>query len=264
MDTQDFIDLLDNVVSGMSFPVSLYKIVSSAAASAAPIQNIIFTGTNYVLNVDRIYHAQIGYPVQIYCQAKNQNETYTVVGWVENFAPGISQLIVNDPLSANPLTVTAGTPIIFQMYTPKFFYGTPVERGNEDRQENKDVNKYPIIWLWMPFEPENDNDPEASHEAEVQCKIAFLCQNNSIDNLTAGLDELYLQPMKRLYEAFIDAINADMGPFDAVGTKFKPTPYPKFGIYAQNKGASKSLIMTGLTGWVLEPRLKVWAKPNVC
>lgn len=251
---RSLIDILDDVVKSMSFPITIYKIF--APTSGSSIISPPGTGNNYVLNVDNIYHAQIGYSVTI------GGNIYEIVA-VNNvsIACGVYQITINDASGTTPINFP--TVNSFNLYTPFFFHGTPRETNAELEQQTQAFNKYPMIWLWEEFSEVFSDDQEEPHERESDIQLCFLTQAD-FAKLQDDMATLYVEPMMRLMESFIHKVNEPISLFDRIDLDYTVIRKNKFGVYIRGKGSDKSMFSDNCAGVILQVKLKLYEPGRCC
>jgi hypothetical protein len=234
---RSLIDILETAIQAMAFPITIWKVTATVA-------------NTWQLNVDNLYHAVKGYIISI------GGNNYTIVSVNDDTSP--LQLTVTDPTGLLPAP-TAQTS--FNLYSPFFFHGMPRDSSAEMKQEQNAFNKYPMIWLMETFTETFYDDPEDANERDSQVKLYFLTDSQFETNQTNDLYEIYLLPMRRLLDSFIDMVNTQYSYFVQWNLKYNVTNYPKFGVYIRGKGVAENLFADNLTGCELDIVLKI-TKPN--
>lgn len=227
---RSLIDIIDAVVASMTFVVT--------------IQKVTLTGGNYILNVDDIYHAQQGWPVQI------AGKPYTIVSWDDT--PCAMTLTVSDPGGSGAISI--GT---FNLYSPEFFYGTPVDTTTEVSKVNNAFDKYPMYWLLMNFSEIFHDDVGNPIERDSTFKIYAMTGTRKMEGMKqSDLNNNYLKPMEKMMDNFIKRVNGSWGGGASQGIAvfakykldYKLTPFLKMGVYVQNKGVKTAMMTSPMTG----------------
>ena len=200
------VNILSDMISGLSFPVTIMKATS--------------VGNVWTLNVDDAYFAQKGFTISI------GGNNYTIVS-------------VEGKCWGDILTVTGNHTITLQtfyLYTPYFFFGTLVDGGIQLSQVANANQKTPMIFLRVDdtLDETYHDDPADAHERISKCKLYFLSQG---DNSLLNPDALtyYVEPMKRLLEIFVQAMNDTIAIFEIWNEDYDVTLYAKFGVYSGGK-----------------------------
>jgi len=223
---QELTDILDDLISTMTFPVIIGNVTVNADDSIT-------------LECDNIYHAQAGFEVEInsltyvITEIDQANESITVTG-----------------------TGTISNGDTFDMYSPFFFHGTPIATNTELVQEAQALNKTPMFWLWENFE-EDWKDEESSLEREVEIELFALTQANFEEWMTSDAYENAIKPMKRLIELFVQALKVS-SLFETDFLTYRTENYSKFGVFIRNKGASKNLFADKLSGVGTKINLRIF------
>ena len=137
---------------------------------------------------------------------------------------------VKDYVYCESITVF-GQPAIADEYkitlpAPKYLYGTPLS-VNQELADNKNCDKYPLVYLFEPITESFDDRWDSCIEREVSVKLFFMNATNPEDNCNKDfVDELL--PMRNLAERFVDCIKNDRKHFSGV-TNFKLTSHSNFG-----------------------------------
>src|SRR3989304_3963435 len=180
---QNSIDIIGAVVSSMTFPVS--------------ITNVSSVGNVHTLTVCDLYHSQAGFTVTI----------------------GGNDYLITQVLEPDTIIVTGTAPIIvssFNLYTPFYFHGTPIETNIELAQEKNAFDKTPMVWFLGNFTDRFFDDSEDTREREIRFRLFFLTQANHEKWL---VDDAYLnaiKPMRNLSEQFVEKLRALPARFDLI------------------------------------------------
>lgn len=234
--TQDFTDILNTLVTGMNFSVTIGSVTVNADGSIT-------------LRCDNIYYSQIGFDIYIGANIyrivdfNQATETITVTG---------------------SGTITPGD--VFRMYGVKFFHGTPIATAQELKDlDNTAVdnaqNKIPMIWLWENFTEEVVDDMTAmTGGREIECELYALTGADEDAWKTSDAYTYGIKPMRRLIELLIAEIKSDTATFNADELPYKTENYSKFGVFIRTKGATTRLFADKLCGLETKLRLKLWPK----
>jgi len=231
---QSTIDIVEDVVNAMVFPVEIKGIATS--------------GTQHTLTVCNIYHAQPGFNVTI------DNKKYLIKS-----------------ISAPDTIVVQGSPAItatsFNLYPPFFFHGTPIQQGMELNQITKAFDKTPMVWFHEQFTDRFIEDALVAMERESRIRLFFLTQADYEKWLTDDTYHNAIEPMRRLAENFIDELKVyRVGcekRFNTDDLEFELINYHRFGVFISNRGMEKSLWADKLAGVELAITLPVF-KINPC
>jgi hypothetical protein len=229
---REFTDILNTLISSMSFPVVINTSVVNLDGSIT-------------LACDNIYFAQVGFDVTINAivyritAIDQANESITITGTG----------VVNDGDT-------------FNMYTPHFFHGTPIATTQELKSELNASAKTPMIWLWENF-TEDFYDEFSALERDVDCELYFLTQADFDGWETSDAYTNAIKPMKRLVDLFIEAINTDTANFYFNSSRYKSENYSKFGVFIREKGSSRNLFADKLSGVGVDFTLII-NKTDVC
>lgn len=210
------IDLVRDVIEGMTFPVTITSIDSSVL-------------TAQVIGVDDLYHAQAGFKVTI---------------------DAVEYTISSVDYTTKELTLSgtvAITAVTFDMYTPFFFHGHPIEASKEIDDEKNSLEKTPMVYMLEEFTEDFDEDPESSIERTSTVDLFFLTQCDFDDYTTADTHHHCVTPMRRLIDWF--KANLELAArFETSNMKSKITNKLRFGVYISNRGVEKTLFVDNLAG----------------
>lgn len=231
--TRDIIDILNEVISSMEFPVAIDSVTANADGSQT-------------LYCSDIYHAQIGFNVTI------NGLSYKITA----FSQADETITVTANFTGTN-TITAG--VSFYMYTPFFFHGTPIATG-QDLSDYSDANeKTPMLWLWENW-TERENDELNPVAREIDCEIYFLTQANFNLWKTDDAYQYAIRPMTRLKQMFKDKVKETTEIFSADDIVFETVPYSKFGVFLRSKGSEKNLFVDQMAGVGCKVTFKLWDK----
>lgn len=236
---QSSIDIIGSLIESLTFPVDIKQVTNDG-------------GGNHTVSVCDMYHAQPGFSVTI---GGNQ---YTITDIIpaESLFCGPS---TNDVLKikGDPSNIVATT---FNMYSPFFFYGTPIAEGIELQPINQSKNKTPMYWLRLDdvFEKFYEDDLEPK-ERDLKIRLYPLTQADHDKWTTADSKKQGIDPMHRLAEILVKKIKSMPYRFDVDGLTWDiPAVYPKFGVISINRGVEKSLWHDKLAGVELAINLTVY------
>lgn len=225
-------DILDEVVSGMEFPVSIKEVVLND------------DGSQTLMCCD-IYHAQTKFKVTIndleyeITAISQAGESITVVPTFEGVA-----------------TILPG--VTFFLYKVFFFHGTPVTTQQDLQSENNADNKTPMIWRWEHDKEKFHRDEivERTSPEELYCLSQFPVTRETMKN-----DDIVtecVEPMRRLAENFMNELFKRSDLFSTDEQEYEIEAFPKFAIMAKNKGAGNAVLMDNLSGVGLFTTLELW------
>jgi len=238
---ESLVDIIDGIVSGLTFPVTIKSVVETTIVTDEGE-----TIDVYAITTCDIYHAQPSF--------------YVTIG-------GHSYLIRRIDASTNVLYVSGSVSITatsFNLYTPYFFHGVPIEVGNELMNIPDAVDKTPMIWLHENYLEEIDRNPESIIERVSSFRLFFLTQANNELWLVDTAYENAIMPMRRLSEIFISALEEATGRFETDDFKYDVTNYAKFGVYISNKGVLKNMFVDKLGGCELAMDLPIIKDLSCC
>jgi hypothetical protein len=156
--------------------------------------------------------------------------------------------------------ITANT---FDIYAPVFFYGTPLEQDQKLKAIPNIADKTPMFYLLLTYKERNIADAEDPIEREVTCRI-FGLTSSVHEKRTDDIQSLYVKPMSRMCQEFIDTMKGMKGTFYTENLTFDTVPQHKFGVYITNTGTQKSFFADKLSGIEIDfDRLAV-RKGHVC
>lgn len=233
---QDITDILNEVVSGMEFPVAIDSVVDNG------------DGTQ-TLSCSDIYHAQIGFDVTI------NGLSYKITDFNQT-----NETITVTPNFTGTATISSG--ISFYMYTPFFFHGTPIATGQDLKEYSNANDKTPMVWLWENY-TERNNDDFNSVAREIDVELYFLTQANFALWKTDDAYSKAIKPMRRLMSKFIEEVKLRDDLFSADELTYESDNYSKFGIFIRSKGSTSNLFVDQLSGCDCRLTLKLWDK-TVC
>lgn len=222
------IDLIRDVVQAMTFPIKILSVTSVA-------------GVHTVKACD-IYHAQPGFSVII------GGKSYIIKD-----ISGSDTLIL---LGADAITADS-----FDLYTPFYFHGTPIQQGMELAQQTQAFNKTPMVWFYEQFTDNFHNNNVEKVERDITMRLFFLTQANTDKWLTDDAYHNAIDPMRRLAENFIEQLSVPVDNnrrFNTIDFDFQIKNYHKFGVFLTDRGMEKSLWAEKLAGCELSMDLSVF------
>lgn len=223
-------DIIGDTISSMSFPVVIYKVDA--------------TGNTYVLNVDDVYHAQVG--AQNIVTIGGNPYTITGVTYGDRTCPdSVDVLTVEDIGTSGPITSTS-----FEMYSPFFIYGTLTETGTELPTDNSLCTPMIFLRLDETLEESFHEDPEDPHERDTTCEIACLTQG-IYEQKTQELLDGGVTPMRRLMANFFEALKNEIKTYEI----YDFNPKAKYYVKVYVRDSKKQLWSNKLSG--------VWDRVNL-
>lgn len=216
-------DILSDTISSMSFPVSIYKIA--------------FAGNTYTLNVDDVYHAQVG--EQNIVTIGGNPYTITSVAYGDRECDNsFDVLTVEDTQGSGAISVDS-----FNMYAPFFIYGTLTETGTELPTDNSQCTPMIFLRLDETLDETFHEDPADPHERDTACELAFLTQG-VYEEKTQQLLDGGVTPMRRLMANFFEALKAEVKTYETYDFNPKAKYYTK--VYVRD--SKKQLWSNKLSG----------------
>lgn len=152
-------------------------------------------------------------------------------------------------------------PEAFEIYSPFFYHGSPINVNDSLVQVNMTRDKTPLIYLFETLKEKNYTFEGASPISLEADLIMFFIDENQF--ATWDVSKHYedcVNPMKALAEGLVNVINKKRGDFAEV-TEFETTPRVNFGKVVQN-GVEKSFFDDQLSG--TELRFTVQYKNFIC
>jgi len=147
-------------------------------------------------------------------------------------------------------------PQYFTLYSPVFYYGTPIRTGIELNQEQTAANKTPMIWF-AQLSTDNYDDVDSAFDRFINGDLFFLTQNNPEQWLTDKSQRLAVDPMRRLMEHFLADVQNAGGIFYTDEFQYSAKEYQNFGVYISEKGVLQNKWADKLAGIKLNPCLTV-------
>ena len=205
-------DILGDTIAAMTFPVTIYKVTAS--------------GTTYTLNVDNVYHAQIGAQNIVTIGGK----PYTITGITYGSGcNSVDILTVQDVGTSGAITADS-----FNMYSPYFFFGTLNETGTELPTDNSKCTPMVFLRLDETLEESFHEDPADPHERDTNCEISFLTQGIYTQQTEQLLDN-GVTPMRRLMTEFIEALKDEVKTYEIYNFNPRSKYYTKVYVSSPTK-----------------------------
>lgn len=227
-----------------NFITSLREIVSIMDMSMKIISVTTVDGI-HTLRVCDVKHAQAKYKVTI------DDVEYTIEE-VKSKDKTIS-------ISGGP----APTITYFELYKPFFFHGTPRETATEISGADHANEITPMIFLNEVFEEEGDFDEASAIGRKIAPYIYALGQRPD-DKYSKDLQELYVEPMRRLMENLIATMRKQTQLFEMMEYSTKLMNYAKFGVYVTNSGVKANLFAIPLAGCSNNGNINLYAIEECC
>lgn len=210
-------DILETVVNSLQFSVTIKS-------------QVINTDGSITLSCCDIYHAEVGRIVTI-----GVND-YTITA-------------IDDTVKTITVIGTGSiTTTTFELYHPKFFYGTPLAMENELIEIEDAADKTPMIFLLLKYREQYFEDLEDTLDRISNCTIYFLTQSNFEDWKSTDIFTNAVKPMHRLQQNFLNFLKTDNVHFNMIDFSDNYDPETKFGVYVANKGVPKGFFTDKLSG----------------
>jgi hypothetical protein len=231
-------DVISNIVGRMSFPIE-YKAVTSTSTT------VLLTG------ICDIRHVQPNKVITI--NAVNYRVTsYEQVGSLFN--------ILLSKTSSQPAPPDSGT---FDLYTPKFFHGTPMQQEVELGHIKNQQLKTPMIYLMEPYKSRIDGSWESSIYSRTPVTLCFLAEADIQRLKTDELQYNAVKPMYNLCQDFVaQLIESRMFYTDELD--YSITAHSKFGINIRDAGTKQTLFTENLSGVTLDIGLDLYTDQACC
>ncbi len=230
--TKSSVDIIRSVVLSMTFPIKITDVTLNS------------TG-NYTIKVNNIYHAQPGFPIAI-----NSN-VYQIID-IGNCSLTITGTI---------LPIVGQT---FELYKPFFFHGTPRATALDLKQTIEDENallKTPMIWFIEVFK-DKLYKPIEYFDRDIITDLCFLSQADHDQWLTDEAYKYVVEPMRRLVENFIRALQSYPNIFYTENYAPTITNYAKFGVYIKDQGVLQNMFADKLGGCMINEPITVIKEYN--
>ena len=213
------------------------------------------------IKIFRAFTESLIFPIDIRFQVINGDGTITLhVCQLLHAQPNFKVTIGGNDYSieeidddANTITVKGNQPITvtsFELYKPYFFYGSPIQTGEELTKESEvNIPHVPMVY----FNPDKDKDQNNASPTSklVNGDLYFLTKSNTLQWLNEQTYIEGVRPMRRLQQYFVDQmIEKGVSLFDIIpaGKSFSVDDYPKFGVYVREKGVSQNKWSDQLSG----------------
>ncbi len=229
----DTTDIIGSVVAAMQFPMQINSVTEIEPGKL-------------LLNLCDVRYAQVGFSLTI------DGTDYPII-------------LVN-PFT-NEIIVSGTIPIVsttFELYRPKYFHGTPIAMNVELDKKKQATDKTPMIWLMEQFKDRYSPQSNDPIEREIECKVFFLSNGNSMKWTIEQSYALGVLPMSRLQQHF-DLQLREMNNLFAIDTtttqkfEYDTRNYHAFGVYVMNKGMLEAQWVDNLAGVEMSmPSLKVF------
>jgi|SRR3990172_1722991 len=241
---QSSIDIIGNIISSLTFPVTIITATNLGSGK-------------HSLEVDDMYHAQPGFEVTI---AGKKYIIEDIMASVNDECGTTTMDVIKIKGDATNITATT-----FTMYSPHFFYGTPMAEGTELSAVISSKDKTPMYWLRLDdFSEHFIEDKRLRNERELKIRLYPLSFSDHEKWVTSQAKQYVVDPMRRLAEIFVNAIRNSPERYDRDNLTWDiPAVYPKFGVISINRGVEKSLWHDKLGGVELAMTLIVY-KNNFC
>jgi hypothetical protein len=228
----------------VNYKKNLIDIISewvAAIPTLITINSVSTSGDLHTISVCDVLYAQPGFEVII------GSNTYTIVSVDQT----TKEIVVQGSVA-----ITASS---FNLYSVKFYHGTPIQTSAELDQEHIASEKTPMIYLLELFKERFfESDLDTAFERESTIRLFALTQADFDKKLTSEFYSDYILPMRNLMENLIAIIKEDKFT-DATELESLYTNHARFGVYITNKGVEKSLFLDNLSGVEIEitiPRYK--------
>lgn len=230
-------DILAEIVAAMIFPITFTSSVDNT------------DGTYTLGSICDIHHAQPGFTVTI-------NSHDFIISDYEQANDKTWNLILQAGTEALP------DPQTFNLYTPYFLNGTPLEQNAELIKTPLDI-KTPLITLLEPYDTNEDDSPLSSIGMRPEPLMVFLTQSDYANWLTVDYYHNAINPMNRLRQDFIDAIKAS-NLFFTDKLKTKPMFWARFGKNVKDRGTDKYLFTEAFSGCSDMIKFEIYKEEGCC
>jgi len=217
----------------MNYKKNLIDIISEwvdAIPNTVEIKSVVTSGDLHTLTVCDVLYSQSGFEVTI------GGNTYTIISVNQS----TKEIVVQGSVS---ITATS-----FNLYTVKFYHGTPIQTSVELDQEHNAYEKTPMIYLLELFKERFfETDLDNALERESSIRLFALTQADFDKKLTSEFYSEYILPMRNLMENLVKIIKEDKFT-DSSKLESIITNHARFGVYITNKGVVRSLFLDNLSG----------------
>ncbi len=231
-------DILDEVVAQIPSEIQVSSFVDN-------------TNLTYTIGCCDVLYAQRGFNVTI------DDKSYEIIG-VDHAA---ETLTLSPNFGTDP-TIAVGT--IFDLYSVKFFHGTPVTTQTELNAILKAENKTPMIWLWSNYKEQIFRDMMVERKIPVEL-FALTQSYKKLKQLNN--EDIYrecVEAMRRLWYLFTERMEYRTDLFYTDDLQYRVEDFPHFGILARNKGSEASLFFDQLAGCGSAIDLELMFKDDSC
>ena len=156
------------------------------------------------------------------------------------------------------------TATTFALYTPFFFYGTPIQIQKELSAIKRGKDKTPVFLLHEIVREQNfSRNYESVIEKEVSIQLFIMDTSRFEQWQTKDHYNVCIVPMRSLLELFIDEMVADKKLYDSLELDYEVIPRVNFGIFSDQKGNLTELYTDYFSGNQLNITLKIRKQPCV-
>lgn len=218
-----FVDICNDVMNGINVTMQALAVTLNT------------DGTQTVKFCD-IFYAQKGFNVMI------DGKSYVITDFSQvNETLTLQANFTGDPTITNR--------VIFDLYRPYFFYGTPLTTAAELDQIKPAELKTPMIWLWEKFKETFYRDEMIERTIDdVEFYALSQPPKKLMQMIRIDIERDCVNPMRRLLEMFFAEIERRTDIFSADDLQFSTEEFARFGIVGRNQGATKSVLMENLSG----------------
>lgn len=231
-------DVLAGVIGRMIFPVEY--------------RSMTYTDTEITLyGFCDIRHLQPGKVVSI------NSISYRVKSYSESYGNFDVVLERNSGQAVPPESAT------FNLYTPKFFHGTPLQQEVDFKKIKDQQAKTPMIYLMEPYQSKANRDFNSSIYSSTQATLCFLAEADIMRLNTDDLQYSAVKPMYNLSQDFVAKL-IESGLFYTEELDYSITIHTKFGINIRDSGTKKTIFTENLSGVSLDIRLDLFKDDSCC
>ncbi len=146
----------------------------------------------------------------------------------------------------------------FELYTPFFFHGTPLQIQKELSSIKKGKDKTPVFLLHEIVREQNTSrNFESVLEKEVDVQLFIMDTSKFKDWTTDDHYNVCIVPMRSLLELFLDEMVADKKLFDTLELEYEVIPRANFGQFVDQKGYDRQLYTDYFSGNQLNITMKI-------
>lgn len=236
------IDILSEIIGDMYFSVSVKGYTNMG-------------GGKHVLTVCDMYYAQPGFSVII--GGKKYKITEIIPAVHPDCSIGTMDVMKVEGDASN---ITAN---VFDLYKPKFFYGTPIQQGVElgKKEELGGTDYTPMFWLnWGTLRNKFYHNETENKDRDMTIEFYALTQSDNDAWVTDQFKKNAVDPMERMMQLFFNKVQAMSWRFDEYSLNEEYSYLPRFGVYLTNKGMEKSLWSNRLSGVKVVATIPVFRK----